>query len=70
MEAGSEGEINRDVNQSLAEGSKRPKRQMKTPLQLEALEKTYASMLIYFLLYSFCLCVSPLESCGWWLRMY
>ncbi|KAI3456227.1 hypothetical protein Pfo_012890 [Paulownia fortunei] len=42
MEAGSEGEINRNMNQSPTEGSKRPKRQMKTPFQLEALEKTYA----------------------------
>ncbi|XP_051126147.1 homeobox-DDT domain protein RLT1-like [Andrographis paniculata] len=42
MEAGSEGEMNRSMNQSPAEGSKRPKRQMKTPFQLEELEKTYA----------------------------
>ncbi|KAG8385512.1 hypothetical protein BUALT_Bualt03G0053000 [Buddleja alternifolia] len=42
MEAGSEAEINRNMNQSPPEGSKRPKRQMKTPFQLEMLEKTYA----------------------------
>ncbi|KAK4485260.1 hypothetical protein RD792_007892 [Penstemon davidsonii] len=43
MEAGSEEEINRNLNQSPpVEGSKRPKRQMKTPFQLEVLEKTYA----------------------------
>ncbi|PIN06555.1 Transcription factor PHOX2/ARIX, contains HOX domain [Handroanthus impetiginosus] len=42
MEAGSDGEINKNMNQSSAEGSKRPKRQMKTPFQLEVLEKTYA----------------------------
>ncbi|XP_073158296.1 homeobox-DDT domain protein RLT1 [Henckelia pumila] len=42
MEAGSEGEIDRNVNQSPTEGSKRPKRQMKTPFQLSVLEKTYS----------------------------
>ncbi|EPS66985.1 hypothetical protein M569_07791, partial [Genlisea aurea] len=31
------------VNQTPPEGSKRPKRQMKTPFQLEVLEKTYAT---------------------------
>ncbi|KAH6773670.1 hypothetical protein C2S51_012074 [Perilla frutescens var. frutescens] len=31
------------MNQSPVEGSKRPKRQMKTPFQLEMLEKTYAT---------------------------
>lgn len=61
MEAGSEGEINRNMNQSPTEGSKRPKRQMKTPFQLEALEKTYASMLSFFVLS--CGCCAPL-----WLR--
>ncbi|GER36424.1 homeobox protein [Striga asiatica] len=40
MEAGSEGDANKGTDQ--AEGSKRPKRQMKTPFQLEMLEKTYA----------------------------
>ncbi|CAA0817866.1 homeobox-1 [Striga hermonthica] len=40
MEAGSEGDANKGMDQ--AEGSKRPKRQMKTPFQLEMLEKTYA----------------------------
>ncbi|KAL3617111.1 hypothetical protein CASFOL_039505 [Castilleja foliolosa] len=39
MEAGSEGDTNRGMDQT---GSKRPKRQMKTPFQLEMLEKTYA----------------------------
>ncbi|XP_051129071.1 homeobox-DDT domain protein RLT1-like [Andrographis paniculata] len=43
MEAGSEGEINRNTNQSPTEGAKRPRRQMKTPFQLEMLEKTYAT---------------------------
>ncbi|XP_047970225.1 homeobox-DDT domain protein RLT1-like isoform X2 [Salvia hispanica] len=42
MDAGSEGEMNRNMNHSPSEGSKRPKRQMKTPFQLEMLEKTYA----------------------------
>ncbi|XP_073058613.1 homeobox-DDT domain protein RLT1-like [Primulina eburnea] len=42
MEAGSEGEIDRNVDQSQTEGSKRPKRQMKTPFQLTVLEKTYS----------------------------
>ncbi|KAL2524213.1 homeobox-1 [Abeliophyllum distichum] len=42
MEAGSEGGINRNVNKSQSEGPKRPKRQMKTPFQLETLEKIYA----------------------------
>ncbi|KAL3851351.1 hypothetical protein ACJIZ3_013233 [Penstemon smallii] len=40
MEGDSEGEINRDMNET--EGSKRPKRKMKTPYQLQMLEKTYA----------------------------
>ncbi|GFP97110.1 homeobox protein aristaless [Phtheirospermum japonicum] len=40
MEAGSEGDTNRAMDQT--EGSKRPKRQMKTPFQLETLEKTYS----------------------------
>lgn len=48
MDAGSEGDINRIMNHSPPEGSKRPKRQMKTPFQLEMLEKTYASMLSFF----------------------
>ncbi|XP_073301309.1 homeobox-DDT domain protein RLT1-like [Primulina huaijiensis] len=42
MEAGSEVEIDRNVDQSPTEGSKRPKRQMKTPFQLSVLEKTYS----------------------------
>lgn len=29
------------------DGSKRPKRQMKTPFQLEVLEKTYSSMYLF-----------------------
>ncbi|CAI9760178.1 unnamed protein product [Fraxinus pennsylvanica] len=37
-----EGDINRILNQSPPDGLKRPKRQMKTPFQLETLEKTYA----------------------------
>lgn len=49
MDAGSEGETNRNMNHSPSEGSKRPKRQMKTPFQLEMLEKTYASMLSFTL---------------------
>ncbi|KAL6567386.1 hypothetical protein OROGR_001054 [Orobanche gracilis] len=40
MEAGSEGDTDRGMDQT--EGSKRPKRQMKTPFQLDMLEKTYA----------------------------
>lgn len=51
MEAGSEGEINRNMNHS-PEGSKRPKRQMKTPFQLEMLEKIYASMFFFFFCFS------------------
>lgn len=51
MEAGSEGEINRNMNHSPSEGSKRPKRQMKTPFQLEMLEKTYASMSFFLSLF-------------------
>ncbi|KAL1537842.1 homeobox-DDT domain protein RLT1-like [Salvia divinorum] len=42
MDAASEGESNRIMNHTPSEGSKRPKRQMKTPFQLEMLEKTYA----------------------------
>ncbi|KAA8515215.1 hypothetical protein F0562_018394 [Nyssa sinensis] len=42
MEAGSEGENTRTNNNSPSEGPKKPKRQMKTPYQLEILEKTYA----------------------------
>ncbi|KAI3710229.1 hypothetical protein L2E82_40005 [Cichorium intybus] len=41
METGSEGESNRNVN-GQSDGSKKPKRQMKTPFQLGMLEKTYA----------------------------
>lgn len=44
MDGGSEGEGNRNVNQSSSEGPKKPKRQMKTPFQLETLERVYASM--------------------------
>lgn len=47
MDGGSEGESNRNLNRSPPEGPKKPKRQMKTPFQLEILEKTYASMVIY-----------------------
>ncbi|KAL6992497.1 hypothetical protein U1Q18_010607 [Sarracenia purpurea var. burkii] len=43
MEAASEGENNRNSSDSPMEGQKRPKRQMKTPYQLEILEKSYAS---------------------------
>ncbi|XP_009781785.1 homeobox-DDT domain protein RLT1 isoform X1 [Nicotiana sylvestris] len=42
MDGGSEGEGNRNVNQSSSEGPKKPKRQMKTPFQLETLERVYA----------------------------
>uniref|UniRef100_A0A5B7A7I4 Homeobox-DDT domain protein RLT1 n=1 Tax=Davidia involucrata TaxID=16924 RepID=A0A5B7A7I4_DAVIN len=42
MEAGSEGENTKTNNSSPSEGPKKPKRQMKTPYQLETLEKTYA----------------------------
>ncbi|CAH1448498.1 unnamed protein product [Lactuca virosa] len=41
METGSEGESNRNIN-GQSDGSKKPKRQMKTPFQLGMLEKTYA----------------------------
>ncbi|KVH89511.1 DDT domain-containing protein [Cynara cardunculus var. scolymus] len=46
METGSEGESNRNMNDNnngQSDGSKKPKRQMKTPFQLGMLEKTYAS---------------------------
>ncbi|THF97876.1 hypothetical protein TEA_015817 [Camellia sinensis var. sinensis] len=44
MEAASEGENNKNNSDSSPiEGPKKPKRQMKTPYQLEILEKTYAS---------------------------
>ncbi|XP_076884126.1 uncharacterized protein LOC143533151 [Bidens hawaiensis] len=46
MDTGSEGESNRNVNDhnnGQSDGSKKPKRQMKTPFQLNMLEKTYAS---------------------------
>lgn len=46
METGSEGESNRNINDNnngQSDGSKKPKRQMKTPFQLGMLEKTYAS---------------------------
>lgn len=47
METGSEGESNRNMNDAnnngQSDGSKKPKRQMKTPYQLMMLEKTYAS---------------------------
>lgn len=56
MEAGSEREINRNMNHSPSEGSKRPKRQMKTPFQLEMLEKTYASMSFFFFSFHCPLC--------------
>lgn len=42
MDGGSEGEGNKNVNLSLSEGPKKPKRQMKTPFQLETLERVYA----------------------------
>ena len=44
MEAVSEGENNKNSDESPIEEPKKPKRQMKTPYQLEILEKTYASM--------------------------
>lgn len=44
MDGGSEGEGNRNLIQSSSEGPKKPKRQMKTPFQLETLERVYASM--------------------------
>ncbi|MFS8015161.1 putative transcription factor & chromatin remodeling DDT family [Helianthus anomalus] len=46
METGSEGESNRNMNDQIngqSDGSKKPKRQMKTPFQLKMLESTYAS---------------------------
>ncbi|KAL3519817.1 hypothetical protein ACH5RR_017966 [Cinchona calisaya] len=43
MDAGSDEESNKNMNQSPPEGQKKPKRQMKTPFQLEILEKTYAN---------------------------
>lgn len=67
MEAGSEGEIDRNVNQSPTEGSKRPKRQMKTPFQLSVLEKTYSGA------FAFCFCFtgpfiySFMYCSSWWL---
>ncbi|WMV15971.1 hypothetical protein MTR67_009356 [Solanum verrucosum] len=42
MDGGSDGEGNRNVIQSSSEGPKKPKRQMKTPFQLETLERVYA----------------------------
>ncbi|KAD3068752.1 hypothetical protein R6Q59_017222 [Mikania micrantha] len=42
METGLEGEYNRN-NNGQSDGSKKPKRQMKTPYQLGILEETYAS---------------------------
>ncbi|CAH9112170.1 unnamed protein product [Cuscuta europaea] len=43
MEGGSEGESNKNALQSPSDGQpKKPKRQMKTPFQLETLEKVYA----------------------------
>ncbi|XP_055805776.1 homeobox-DDT domain protein RLT1 [Solanum dulcamara] len=42
MDGGSEGEGNRNLIQSSSEGPKKPKRQMKTPFQLETLERVYA----------------------------
>ncbi|KAM3362256.1 homeobox-DDT domain protein RLT1 isoform X2 [Capsicum galapagoense] len=42
MDGGSEGEGNKNVNMSSSEGPKKPKRQMKTPFQLETLERVYA----------------------------
>lgn len=48
MDGGSEGEGNRNLNRSPQEGPKKPKRQMKTPFQLEILEKTYASNVFSF----------------------
>ncbi|CAN4084106.1 unnamed protein product [Withania somnifera] len=42
MDGGSEGEANKNANTSLTEGPKKPKRQMKTPFQLETLERVYA----------------------------
>lgn len=50
MDTGSDGESNRDLNQSPLEGQKKPKRQMKTPFQLEILEKTYASTCFFWLI--------------------
>lgn len=63
MDAGSDGEINRNMNQSPTEGSKRPKRQMKTPYQLEVLEKTYASMFSVYLFW--CVLVDVVPLCGY-----
>ncbi|XP_015065715.1 homeobox-DDT domain protein RLT1 isoform X1 [Solanum pennellii] len=42
MDGGSDGEGNRNLIQSSSEGPKKPKRQMKTPFQLETLERVYA----------------------------
>ncbi|XP_060192893.1 homeobox-DDT domain protein RLT1 [Lycium barbarum] len=42
MDGGSDGEGQKNVNQSSSEGPKKPKRQMKTPFQLETLERVYA----------------------------
>lgn len=47
MEGGSEGESNKNAQHSPSDGqTKKPKRQMKTPFQLETLEKVYASMFV------------------------
>ncbi|XAR66503.1 hypothetical protein NMG60_11012770 [Bertholletia excelsa] len=43
MEAASEGEDQRNNSDGIVEEPKKPRRQMKTPYQLEILEKTYAS---------------------------
>lgn len=45
MDTGSEGESNRNMNDNngQSDGSRRPRRQMKTPYQLGMLEKTYLS---------------------------
>lgn len=50
MDGESDGEGNRNVIQSSSEGPKKPKRQMKTPFQLETLERVYASMFSFYLL--------------------
>lgn len=55
MDSGSDGESNKNSGQ--VEGFKKPKRQMKTPFQLETLERTYAGM-FEFLCEILCLCLN------------
>ena len=55
MDTGSEGESNRNMNDNngQSDGSRKPRRQMKTPLQLGMLEKTYLCMFVNLFLMIF-----------------